>query len=186
MKRQNSTAVAGFFSRESGRLVNFVRSLIDDATDRDAEDIVQDVAFHILEKGDILEPIEHMAGYVFQALRNRVIDLFRSRRDQISLDEPLGDGSDLCLADCIADGRSDLRSLLEDRDLFERAIACIRELPERDRAVIIATEIEGFSFAELSERWGVPVGTLLSQKSRALRKIREALSSGPEIKTVHL
>ena len=177
MINQNRTAIAGFFSRESGRLVNFVRTLVDDATDRDAEDIVQDVAFHILEKGDILEPIEHVAGYVFQALRNRVVDLFRGRRDYISLDEPLGDGSDLCLADCIADGKSDPRSLPEDRDLFERAIACIRELPERDQAVIIATEIEGFSFAELSERWGVPVGTLLSQKSRALRKIRQVLQA---------
>jgi RNA polymerase sigma factor (sigma-70 family) len=175
MKRQNSTAVAGFFSRESGRLVNFVRSLIDDATDRDAEDIVQDVAFHILEKGDILEPIEHVAGYVFQALRNRVIDIFRSRREQRSLDEPVAGESDLRLADCIADSGNDPRSQQENRDLYERAVACIRELPERDQAVIIATEMEGFSFDELSKRWNVPVGTLLSQKSRALRKIRQAL-----------
>jgi RNA polymerase sigma factor (sigma-70 family) len=169
------TAVIGFFSREFGRLVNFVRSRIDDATDRDAEDIVQDVAFHILEKGDILEPVEQVAGYVFQALRNRVVDTFRSRRDQRSLDEPVGDGSDLCLADCIADSADDPGSQHENRDLYQRAVACIRELPERDQAVIIATEIEGFSFAELSKRWDVPIGTLLSQKSRTLRKIRESL-----------
>ena len=183
MRRQNRTAIAGFFSAEFGRLAMYVRTLIDDASDCDAEDIVQDVAFHILEKGDILEPIEHVAGYVFAALRNRVIDLFRSRRGLHSLDEPVGDAPDLSLLDCIADSRNDPRLQQENRDLYERAIACIRELPQRDQAIIIATEIEGFSFAELSERWEVPVGTLLSQKSRALRKIREALLT-PEIKTV--
>jgi RNA polymerase sigma factor (sigma-70 family) len=177
MTQHHRTTIAGFFCREFGRLVNFVRTLIDDASDRDAEDIVQDVAFHIMEKGDIIEPVEHVAGYVFAALRNRVIDIFRSRRELRSLDEPLPEAPDLSLLDCIADSKNDLPMAQENRDLYERAVACIRQLPERDQALIIATEMEGFSFPDLSERWNVPIGTLLSQKSRALRKIREAMKT---------
>jgi DNA-directed RNA polymerase specialized sigma24 family protein len=48
-------------------------------------------------------------------------------------------------------------------------------MPVRDQALLIATEIEGYSFAELSELWNVPLGTLLSQKSRALNKVKKAL-----------
>ncbi|MBN1306791.1 MAG: hypothetical protein JXA18_02660, partial [Chitinispirillaceae bacterium] len=81
-----------FFSTERRNLVAFVRGLIDDAADRDAEDIVQEVAFHLFEKGDIGEPVEHLGAYIYQALRNRVVDAFRRNRVVRSLDEPVEEG----------------------------------------------------------------------------------------------
>ena len=169
--------ISGFFNTEYQRLVAFVRGLIDDAADRDAEDIVQDVAFHLFEKGDISEPIEYLGAYIYRALRNRVVDTFRRNRAVRSLDEPVEEGEAVRLVDVIADTANDPRVHAERNDLLRRALPLIRELPERDQALIIATEIEGYSFAELAERWKVPVGTLLARKSRSLKKIRETLQS---------
>lgn len=166
------------FSEERKSLVAFVRGLIDDAADRDAEDIVQDVAFRLFDKGDITEPVENLAAYVYTALRNRVIDSFRSRKRLESLDKPLFEEDEgLCLRDVLRDLENDPELQIEHRDLFSRSMEIINELPERERALIIATEVEGFSFAELAQRWSVPVGTLLARKSRSITKIRKTLRS---------
>jgi len=167
--------ISRFFEDEYHHLVTFVRSLIDDAADRDAEDIVQDVAFHLFEKGDIGAPIEHLGSYIYQSLRNRVVDSFRRKKPVESLDAPLEEGEDMKLADIIADTANDPRVKTENDDLVKRSMTLIRQLPERDQAIIIATEMEGYSFAELAEKWNVPIGTLLARKSRSLKKIRESL-----------
>ncbi|MBD3243180.1 MAG: RNA polymerase subunit sigma-24, partial [Chitinivibrionales bacterium] len=72
--------VADFFTTEYNRLVGYVRTLIDDAAEQDAEDFVQDVAVKLLSLADITAPIENLSAYVYRALRNRVIDAFRVRR----------------------------------------------------------------------------------------------------------
>ena len=167
-----------FFNSEYRTMVAFVRNLIDDAAERDAEDIVQEVAFTLFERGDIGTPIEHLGAYIYQALRNRVIDSFRRRKPVASLDAPAADGQeDIRLIDVVAGKGDDPGSRTEKRDLYHKAMLLIKELPVREQAVIIATEIEGSSFAELAQRWQVPIGTLLSQKSRSLKKIRERLQS---------
>jgi DNA-directed RNA polymerase specialized sigma24 family protein len=93
----------------------------------------------------------------------------------VSLDEPIGDEDALRLADIIADEKNDLAHTVEQKDLYEQALSIVKKMPVRDQALLIATEIEGYSFAELSELWNVPLGTLLSQKSRALNKVKKAL-----------
>lgn len=168
----------GFFEDEYHRMVAFVRNLIADAADREAEDIVQEVAFHLFEKGDIAAPIEHLGAYIYQSLRNRVTDSFRRKKPDRSLDEPIGDGEgDVRLVDVIADTTSDTVAEAESRDYLGHAMEYIKRMPERDQAIIIATEIEGYSFAELSQRWNVPVGTLLARKSRSLKKVRDYLQT---------
>jgi RNA polymerase sigma factor (sigma-70 family) len=164
-----------FISLERKHLLLFIRGLIRDTAERDAEDIFQDVVFHLFEKGDISEPIEHIGAYVYRAIRNRVIDTFRRKRPDVSLDEPIGDEDALRLADIIADEKNDLAHTVEQKDLYEQALSIVKKMPVRDQALLIATEIEGYSFAELSELWNVPLGTLLSQKSRALNKVKKAL-----------
>jgi RNA polymerase sigma factor (sigma-70 family) len=166
-----------FLVHEQKQLTLFVRGLIKDTADRDAEDIIQDVVYNLFEKGDISEPIEHLGAYIYRALRNRVIDTFRKRKPDTSLDEPLLEDEDMRLADVIADTRQDLTQSIEVKDLYDRAMTIVKKMPVRDQALIIATEIEGYTFAELSEMWDAPIGTLLSQKSRALNKLRTALKN---------
>lgn len=164
-----------FFSRERKRLIGYVRTLIDDATDRDGEDIVQDVALGIFDKGDITVPIENLSAYVYQALRNRVVDYFRQRRSAASFDEELLDYQGLVFADVLSDLSNDASEAVTREEIGRDLDCAIAMLEEKYRNVFQATEIDGYTFQELSEEWNVPIGTLLARKSRAMKKIRESL-----------
>ena len=153
-----------FFQKEYFRLVRYVRRLIDDAGDRDAEDIVQDVMLSIFDKADVTIPIENLAAYVYRSLRNKVIDIFRKREEILSL------------SDVIGDARSDTERVVERKELMDFVFRAVDSLPPAQRGILIATEFEGRSFRELSEEWEVPIGTLLARKSRALQQIREKLT----------
>lgn len=153
-----------FFRKEYSRLVRYVHRLIDDAAERDAEDIVQDVMLSLFDKADVTVPIENLAAYVYRSLRNKVIDTFRKKKDVVSL------------PDGIIDVRYDTAKTAEQEELMEFVFRAIDTLPADQREVLIATEWEGWSFRELSERWGVPIGTLLARKSRALQQMRKKLT----------
>lgn len=153
-----------FFRTEYSRWVRFVRRLIDDAADRDAEDIVQDVMLGIFDKADITVPIENLSAYIYRALRNRVTDMFRRKKDLASL------------AELVYESVEDAANALEQKELRETVVKAIDNLSDEQRAIVIATEFEDRSFRELSEEWEIPIGTLLARKSRALQKIRSELA----------
>jgi RNA polymerase sigma factor (sigma-70 family) len=157
--------ITAFLSHERERLIGFVRRIIDDTAERDAEDIVQDVILNIFNRADITIPIDNLAAYVYRSLRNRVIDYLRKRRD---------------MSDILPDPRYDPDRGEIGMDIRRRLFQSLAELSEEQRAVIIATELEGRTFQELSDEWAVPLGTLLARKSRALRKMRKAFSDMDE------
>jgi len=153
-----------FFRRERSRLVRYVRRLIDDAADREAEDIVQDVMLSIFDRADITIPIESLSAYIYQAIRNKVIDIFRKKKEEIPL------------PDEIRDLGYSTEDEVEKKELIDHIFEALDSLPPESRAVVIATEFEGRSFRELSEEWKIPIGTLLARKSRALQQLREKLT----------
>ena len=156
--------VVEFFWTEYKKWVGYVRKLIDDTAERDAEDVVQDVMLHIFDRADIGAPIEYLSAYIYQSLRNRVVDLLRKRKETSSL-------SDMILASSI-----DTADEFEKKELLDKIYQAMDYLNDEERAVVIATEFDGSSFREISEAWGVPLGTLLARKSRALKKIRQKLT----------
>ena len=153
-----------FFQKEYFRLVRYVRRMIDDAADRDAEDIVQDVMLSIFDKADVTVPIENLTAYVYRSLRNKVIDIFRKKEDVLSL------------SDVIYHAGEDTQREVERKELLDFIFRALDSLPEEQRAVLIATEFDGWSFRDLSEKWKIPIGTLLARKSRALQHIRKKLT----------
>jgi len=157
-------------------MVAFVRSRIEDAADRDGEDIVQDVMERVFSLADFTVPLDDLASYVYSALKNRVIDAMRRRKRQVSLDMPVGEGEDATLADFLADSRYDAARESGKREMRDRLFAAIDSLGADQRAIILLTEFEGRTFAEVSAETGVPLGTLLARKSRAMKRIRELLS----------
>lgn len=157
--------VVEFFKTEYKRLVGYVRQRIDDTAERDAEDIVQDVILNIFDRADMVRPIENLSAYIYQSLRNRVVDLLRQRKDTLTL------------SDVIPVSSNDTASEVEKKELYEHIYRAMDSLKDEERAVVIATEFDGDSFRDLSEDWGVPIGTLLARKSRALKKIRRKLSA---------
>jgi RNA polymerase sigma factor (sigma-70 family) len=168
-------AMAQFLATEHKRLIGYVRRLIDDAADRDGEDIVQDVALSLFNRMDVLVPIETLSAYVYHSLRNRVTDYLRRRRPMISLDEPIGVDYDLSLIHHIVDDLTDVEEEVTRGELRRNIVAAIDRLPDEQKAVVIETELNGRSFRELSGEWNVPLGTLLARKSRAIAKVRESL-----------
>lgn len=156
--------IAGFFRTEYMRLVRFVRRLVDDAAERDAEDIVQDVMLNIFNRADFTIPIENLSAYIYQALRNKVVDVLRRRRDVSSL------------AELTSRAHEDTAIKVEKKERYDLLIRAIDSLSAEQRTVIIATEFEGRSFRELSDDWKIPIGTLLARKSRAMQKIKEKLT----------
>ena len=160
-----------FLADEWRHLVAAVRSWLADTAERDAEDVVQDVAVSLFESADLTAPIRDLSAYVYRALRNRVVDLYRSRR--------LPRRGIPCRRSWPTDApkcRESWRGLDLQRSLFE----AIDRLPAAQRAVFLATELEGSSFRELAERWEVPIGTLLARKHRAVRALRAALTQSRE------
>jgi RNA polymerase sigma factor (sigma-70 family) len=164
-----------FFASERNRLIGYVRGLIDDAADRDGEDILQDVIATILDKPDVTEPIQNIAAYVYQALRNRVIDYMRRRKKNESIDAEPSDGDGWALAEILADLRYDAARESERKEINRDLNNAIGKLDEYDRDIFIATEFQGLTFQELSDLWEVPIGTLLSRKSRAVKKLQKEL-----------
>jgi RNA polymerase sigma factor (sigma-70 family) len=168
-------SIAEFLTTERGRLIRYVRHLIDDAAERDGEDIVQDVALNLFSRADVLMPIETLSAYVYQSLRNRVIDYLRKRRNTVSLDESIDENGELSLTQQIAETISDVEKEVRRAELRKSIVNAIERLPGEQKAIIIETEFNGRTFRDLSQEWGIPIGTLLARKSRALVKIRELL-----------
>ena len=178
MTAEETQNIAEFFKNDQNKMVAFVRRLIDDAADRDGEDIVQDVMVKVFDAHDVTEPIENLAAYIYTSLRNRVTDLLRKRKDQVSLDQPIFNEEKLSLKDLISDIRYDTANEVEKKEMQESLFKAIDSLNADDREIVILTEFEGWSFREISETFDIPIGTLLSRKSRALKKIRKALEKG--------
>jgi RNA polymerase sigma factor (sigma-70 family) len=165
-----------FWLTERNRLVNYVKRLIEDAADRDGEDIVQDVLLSVLSRDNEMDPIEDLSSYIYRSIRNRVIDYMRKRKDTVQFDTTDDEDSHLSLSNILHDPKYDALDEVMRGEVRGRIFEAIGELGDEEKAVLIETEFNGVKFRELSELWEVPMGTLLTRKSRAISKIRESLA----------
>ena len=125
----------------------------------------------------ITAPIRNLSAYIYRALKNRVIDYLRQKRSSLSLEEPRSDEQVPTLADLLSDNSIAPQSELERKDLHDLLYQAIDALKPEDRAIILATDFEGWTFRDLAEEWDMPLGTLLARKARALKKIRRFLEA---------
>ena len=171
--RQISEVIA----EQGGRLRNFIRKRV--PNESDAEDLLQEVFYELVEAKRVLMPIEFVTGWLYRVARNRITDLFRKKKPENFSDAAVMDdeGELLAIEDLLPspdDGPDALyvRSVLLDE--LELALA---ELPGEQREVFVAHELEGRSFKELSAESGIGVNTLLSRKRYAVLNLRERLQS---------
>src|SRR5512140_2475607 len=80
MTRDQDERIADVVTREQARLRSFIRRRVPDP--RDAEDILQDVFFELVEANRLLMPIDHVTGWLFRVARNRITDLFRKKKPE--------------------------------------------------------------------------------------------------------
>ena len=163
--------------REQSRLRNFIRRRVPDP--RDAEDILQDVFYELVEANRLLMPIEHVTGWLFRVARNRITDLFRKKKPESFSDTAVGDEDDelLQLKDLLPSPDAGPEALYARNLLLDELALAVDELPEEQREVFVAHELEGRSFKEMAADTGVSVNTLLSRKRYAVLHLRERLRS---------
>ena len=162
--------------REQSRLRNFIRRRVPDP--RDAEDILQDVFFKLVEANRLLMPIDHVTGWLFRVARNRITDLVRKKQPEsfIEIGDP-GGGDELQLEDLLPSADAGPEAIYARNALLYELALAVGELPEEQRQVFVAHELEERSFKEIAAETGLSVNTLLSRKRYAVLYLRERLQS---------
>jgi RNA polymerase sigma factor (sigma-70 family) len=171
--RQLSEIVA----EQRARLRNFIRRRVPDPAD--AEDIVQEVFYELVEANRLLMPIEHVTGWLYRVARNRIIDLFRKKKPERFSDAATEneDGEILQVEDLLPSPEAGPEALYMRGVLLDELELAIEALPDEQREVFIAHEIDGRSFKELSAETGIGMSTLLSRKRYAILHLRERLQN---------
>jgi len=163
--------------REQARLRNFIRRRVADQSD--AEDILQDVFYELVEAYRMMKPVEQVTAWLFRVARNRITDLFR-RKKREARSEPSAiteDGESLQWEDLLPSPDAGPQAAFARSVLLEELDAALDELPEEQREVFIAHELMGYSFKELAAQSGVSVNTLLSRKHYAVVHLRQRLQA---------
>lgn len=167
--------ISDAIDREKGRLRNFIRSRVPDQSD--AEDILQEVFYEFVETYRLMKPIEQVGAWLFRVARNRITDLFRKRKPEASTNDPVvaEDGEFLALEDLLPSPDAGPEAVYARTVLLEELEDALEELPQEQRKVFLAHEVEGRSFKELAAETGLSVNTLLSRKHYAVMHLRERL-----------
>ncbi|HTT63261.1 MAG TPA: RNA polymerase sigma factor [Bryobacteraceae bacterium] len=177
MALEQNQWISEVLKREQARLRNFIRRRVPDP--RDAEDILQDVFYELVEANRLLMPIDHITGWLFRVARNRIIDLFRKKKPE-SFSNLAGteEGEErLRLEELLPSPDAGPEALYARKVLLDELESALGELPREQREVFLAHELEGRSFKEMAAESGVSVNTLLSRKRYAVLHLRKRLES---------
>ncbi len=175
---EQNRRISETIAREQARLRQFIRKRVRD--DRDAEDIFQEVFYELLDAYRLMKPVEQAGAWLFRVARNRIIDLFRSRGKAIAGNDSMlatEDGEALQWEDLLPSSDAGPDAAYARSVLLEQLDAALEDLPEEQRYVFVAHEIEGRSFKDLSEETGTGINTLLSRKRYAVLQLRRRLQA---------
>ena len=140
---QEDQRIADTIRREQDRLRNFIYARVGDLAD--AEDILQDVFYELVEATRLMKPIEHASAWLFRVARNRITDRFRRRKAEVSIDAPIATAAEgeLLFEDLLPSADAGPEAAYARRVLVEELEAALDELPEDQRDVFVAHELEG-------------------------------------------
>ena len=173
-RSEQNRRISEVIQQERLRLLNFIRKRVDD--EGDAEDILQDVFYELTEAYRLMRPIEQVGAWLYRVARNRIIDRFRRKAPagEVALNEDQGAPR---LEDLLPSPDAGPEALYARSVIFDELDAALEELPEEQREVFIAHEMDGKSFKQLAEETGVSVNTLLSRKRYAILHLRRRLEA---------
>jgi RNA polymerase sigma factor (sigma-70 family) len=178
MAHEQDRRIADAVKLEGARLRNFIRRRVPD--ERDAEDILQEVFYELVEADRMMKPIEQLSAWLYRVARNRITDLFRKRKPEALANDPMAVNAEeesLLLEDLLPSPDAGPEAAYARTVLVEELDAALDELSEEQRQVFVAHEMEGQSFKELAQTTGVSVNTLILRKHRAVVHLRERLEA---------
>jgi RNA polymerase sigma factor (sigma-70 family) len=174
---EQNRRISEVIQRERRRLFLFVRKRVDN--EGDAEDILQDVFYELIEAYRLMKPIEQVGSWLYRVARNRIIDLFRKRRPETLGEMALDRDTDeaLLLEDLLPSPDAGPDAMYARSMLLEEVDAALQELPEEQREVFVAHEMDGRTFKQLADETGLSINTLLSRKRYATLHLRRRLQA---------
>jgi RNA polymerase sigma factor (sigma-70 family) len=174
---EQNRRISEVIQRERRRLFLFVRKRVDN--EGDAEDILQDVFYELIEAYRLMKPIEQVGSWLYRVARNRIIDLFRKRRPETLGEMALDSDTDeaLLLEDLLPSPDAGPDAMYARSMLLEEVDAALQELPEEQREVFVAHEMDGRTFKQLADETGLSINTLLSRKRYATLHLRRRLQA---------
>jgi len=170
-KQQNIITVVKDYGK---RLFGFIRGRV--RTDEDAEDILQEVWYQFSNQPET-EAIEQVSGWLHRVARNKIIDRYRKKQDELIEDYTYEDEAgeelgikDILLAESTSPEMDNLKELF-----WQQLFDALEELPEEQRYVFIQNELEERSFREIAAATGENIKTLISRKGYAVKHLRRRL-----------
>ena len=160
---ENNKKLKDFFGKEYQSLKVFVNSRIKATASRDAEDIIQDVALKLFAGADRYSPINNVAGFVYNSIKNKIIDVMRSKKYNYSYEN----NAEIKLQELAEMVYDTAENPYSEEMNYVLKNAIINLKPEY-RDIIIAIDFEGYSYKEISLETGIPKGTLMSRRHRAI------------------
>jgi len=176
MTDEQNYRIAETIEREQTRLRNFIRQRVMDESE--AEDILQEVFYELVQAYRLMKPVEQVGAWLFRVARNRIIDRFRKRRPEAARSNtPDGEeeGELFPWEDLLPSPDAGPEAAYAREVLIDEIEAALDELPEEQREVFVAHELEGRSFNDLAAATGLSVNTLLSRKHYAVLHLRQRL-----------
>ncbi len=170
---ENKKKLNDFFGKEYQSLKVFVRSKIKTSVNRDAEDIIQDVALKLFAGADRYSPINNVAGFVYYAIKNKIIDVMRSSDKSEKSTENPNEIKLIEFAELLY-GKSDNSYPEPMKIQLKQAILNLK--PEY-RDIIIAIDFEGYTYKEISIETNIPTGTLMSRRHRAIALLHKTVTT---------
>jgi RNA polymerase sigma factor (sigma-70 family) len=177
MATQQDRRIRATVEDQRARLWNFIRRRV--ADEADAEDILQDVFYEFVQAYRLMKPIEQAGAWLFRVARNRIIDLYRKRKTDPLSEQPASveNGEPLKLEELLPSPDSGPEAAFARGLLLAELEDALNELPDEQREVFIAHELEGRSFKDLAADTGISVNTLLSRKHYAVLHLRRRLQA---------
>jgi len=162
-----SISAAELFDTYGARLVRRAKRVLGSETE--ADDAVQEVMLSVLEAPHLLPGVESMLGWLYTLVRRRCVDIIRSDVRRKAREEAAVN------MERLFDGADDPASMMEKDEVIRLVAKAVDELPKPQREIFVANAMEGRTFREIAEETGVPPGTLMARKKRAVDAIRRRL-----------
>jgi RNA polymerase sigma factor (sigma-70 family) len=165
-----------FLKKENRKLIGYINNyLADRLYDIEAEDILQEVALNLYSRADLSLPVGNIAAYMYRALRNKIIDLYRKKKVTVSMETFNNHQHENQLLDTVKETEPEEPLIYQDEAMQQKLMLSIEKLNPAERELIRKIDYEEYTFQELADDWGIPIGTLLARRHRALGKLRKML-----------
>jgi RNA polymerase sigma factor (sigma-70 family) len=177
MHEEQDRRIVAALENERPRLLHWLRRYVADPGD--VEDVLQDVLYELVAAYRVLQPVEQAGAWLFRVARNRLVDRWRKKKPEALADHDVvtPEGERLDLADLLPSAEAGPEAAYARGVLVEELEEALSELPDAQREVFLAHEVEGLSFKEIAARTGVGVNTLLSRKHAAVLQLRRRLQA---------